>query len=88
MTTHDNDSKFEYQLLGRLQMDCEYYLGNGNRATKHLWAGNETEQIEKMKQIYEALPEKPQWITLEKICEYETAMIGEPTAAPQRRPKP
>jgi hypothetical protein len=88
MTTADNNSKFEYQLLGRLQMDCEYYLGHGNRATKHLWAGNELEQIEKMKELYAGLPEKPEWITLEKISEYEAAMVGEPEATPPRRLKP
>lgn len=75
MTTTDNTAKFEYQLLGRLQQDCEYYLGNGNRAKKHLWAGDEAEQIAKMKEIYESLPEKPEWISLEKIAEYEAAML-------------
>ncbi|MBC8737052.1 hypothetical protein F6X40_09545 [Paraburkholderia sp. UCT31] len=75
MATTDNDALFNYQLLGRLQQDCEYYLGHGNRAKKHLWAGDEAEQIAKMKEIYEGLPEKPEWITLEKISQYEAAMI-------------
>jgi hypothetical protein len=75
MATTDNDALFNYQLLGRLQQDCEYYLGHGNRAKKHLWAGDEAEQIAKMKEIYEGLPEKPEWITLEKISEYEAAMV-------------
>jgi hypothetical protein len=75
MATTDNDALFNYQLLGRLQQDCEYYLGHGNRAKKHLWADDEAEQIAKMKEIYEGLPEKPEWITLEKIAEYEAAMI-------------
>lgn len=75
MTTTHNTAQFEYQLLARLQQDCEYYLGFGNRAKKHLWAGDEAEQIAKMKAIYESLPEKPEWITLEKIAEYEAAML-------------
>lgn len=75
MSTTDNVNTFNYQLLGRLQMDCEYYLGHGNRTVKHLWADTEAEQIAKMKEIYEALPEKPEWITLEKIAEYEAAMV-------------
>ena len=25
------DSKYKYMLLGRMQSDCEYYLGFGNR---------------------------------------------------------
>lgn len=75
MATNDSDALFNYQFLGRLQMDCEYYLGHGNRAVKHLWADTEAEQIAKMKEIYALLPEKPDWLTLEKIAEYEAAMV-------------
>lgn len=28
-----------------------------------------------MKEIYEGLPEKPEWITLEKIAQYEAEML-------------
>ena len=34
------DMIFRYQLLGRLQADCEYYLNYGNRNIRRLWAGN------------------------------------------------
>lgn len=78
MTTADNTARFDYQLLSRLQQDCEYYLGFGHRAKKHLWAGDEAEQIAKMKEIYEALPEKPEWLTLERIADYEAAMLSTP----------
>lgn len=76
MRTPEEDNKFNYQLLGRLQQDCEYYLGHGNRAKKHLWADDEVEQIAKMKEIYAALPEKPEWLTLERIEQYEVAMTS------------
>lgn len=76
MATTEKDEKFDYQLLSRLQQDCEYYLGHGNRAKKHLWAGDEAEQIAKMKEIYEGLSEKPEWLTLEQIAQYEAAMIS------------
>lgn len=66
---------FNYQLLARLQMDCEYYLGAGARNKKHLWALDEAEQIQEMKKLYEALPEKPEWITLADIEKYEAAMV-------------
>jgi len=71
----DEQDKFNYQLLSRLQQDCEYYLGHGNRAKKHLWAGDEVEQIRKMKDVYALLPEKPEWITLERIEQYESEMV-------------
>lgn len=32
-----HDLKFRYMLLGRLQADCEYYLGFGNRNPNRLW---------------------------------------------------
>lgn len=68
--------KFNYMLLGRLQQDCEYYLGNGNRAKKHLWAGDESEQIRKMRELYATVAQKPEWISLEDIQRYEAAMVG------------
>lgn len=46
------DYTFEYQMLDRLKSDCKYYLLNGNRNKKCLWAGDEKKQIEKMKQLY------------------------------------
>lgn len=73
--TNDRDT-FNYQLLSRLQQDCEYYLGCGARNKKHLWALDETEQIQKMKELYAALPEKPEWITLADIEKYEATMLG------------
>ena len=42
------DMVFRYQLLGRLQTDCEYYLNYGNRNIKRLWAGNVNLQIKLM----------------------------------------
>lgn len=67
----ENPWAFEYQLLGRLQQDCEYYLGAGSRNKKHLWALDEVLQIQKMKELYEGLPVKPEWITLDEINAYE-----------------
>ena len=46
-TTPEQDSD-DYRLLSRLKADCDYFLGAGGRAEKHLWAGNVREQIAKM----------------------------------------
>lgn len=71
------DSRFRYMLLSRLQSDCEYYLGFGNRNTKRLWAGNEKRQIDFMIKLYDSFSAdgKPQWLTMDKIKEYEKEMI-------------
>ena len=64
----------EYRLLGRLKADCDYFLGAGGRAEKHLWAGNVREQIAKMRELYAALPDEPEWLTMEDIDRYAQRM--------------
>ena len=68
------DFSYEYQLLDRLRTDCEYFLGEGQRNKKHLWAGSVYAQIAKMRELYDALPEKPEWLTAEAISDYEDRM--------------
>ena len=64
----------QYRLLNRLCADCEYFLGAGQRAEKHLWAGSVEAQIAKMRELYAQLPEKPDWISLETINAYAHRM--------------
>lgn len=66
--------EFKYQLLDRLKSDCEYFLKAGNRAEKHLWAGNVDDQIAKMKELWNSLEEKPEWLSMEDIENYEKEM--------------
>ena len=63
-----------YLILDRLRADCEYFLGAGNRAEKHLWAGSVYAQIVKMRELYNALPQKPEWLTKEMIDDYADRM--------------
>ena len=65
----------EYRLLSRLKSDCEYFLSTGARAEKHLWAGSVDEQIDKMRELYDLLPEKPEWLSKQDIDNYERQMI-------------
>jgi len=73
------NKKYNYMMLDRLRTDCEYYLGNGNRQKKHLWAGNEEEQIKEMKRLYNSFTdnEKPDWLKWNKILEYERLLKKE-----------
>lgn len=68
------DATFRYMMLDRLRMDCGYFLGNGNRNEKRLWAGNVEEQIQLMKDLYNSFEEKPEWISMEEIENYEKQM--------------
>ena len=63
-------------LLDRLRADCDYFLGAGGRSEKHLWAGNVHAQINKMRELYDALPEKPEWLTTEAIDRYAAQMAA------------
>ena len=72
--TAPRDYSFEYMLLDRLRMDCEYYLGAGQHNDKYLWAGNRHSQIAKMRELYEMIPDKPEWLTPEMINSYEARM--------------
>lgn len=67
---------YQYQMLGRLKADCDYYLGYGNRYEGHLWAGSVEEQISEMKDRWNKLEEKPEWLTMEMIDEYERRMAN------------
>lgn len=79
LAEHGNyDFSNEYRLLDRLRGDCEYYLGAGQRAEKHLWAGSVEKQIAKMRELYSQLTEKPEWLTEHDINLYEQQMAGTP----------
>lgn len=69
-----SDVSFMYSLLDRLRTDCEYFLSWGNRSENHLWAKSVSEQIAEMRKLYEALPEKPEWLSEEDIDSYEERM--------------
>jgi hypothetical protein len=70
------DNEFNYKMLSRLSSDNDYYLGNGNRSEKHLWAGNVDAQIKEMKRLWNNLPKdaKPDWLTMQDILSYEKKM--------------
>ena len=70
------DHSGDYVLLDRLRADCDYFLGAGGRSEKHLWAGNVHTQIKKMRELYDALPEKPEWLTAEAIDRYAAQMAA------------
>lgn len=74
---NNTNLEYNYMLLDRLKQDCEYFLGNGNGNAEHsLWAKDIDEQIAKMKELYNSFTdeEKPEWITMEDINNYEKEM--------------
>lgn len=72
-----HDDRFRYMLLNRMQTDCDYYLGYGNRCDGRLWARNEKKQIDYMKAIWNSFSDdkKPKWLTYDQILDYEAQMV-------------
>lgn len=80
----EEPSTYDYQLLERLKSDCDYYLGacvdfgmDMTAAQKNLWAGNIEAQVSKMRELYDKLPEKPDWLTMQDIDRYEHDMLAQ-----------
>ena len=73
----ENPHRFRYMMLDMLRGCCDYYLGHGNRSLKYLFGDDVTSHIEKMKQLWNELPHdaKPEWLTWERILEYEENML-------------
>jgi hypothetical protein len=69
-----DSQKFQYMMLGRLQTDCDYFLGNGQRSVNNLWGETVEEHIAEMKKIWNELEVKPEWLTMEQIEDYERQM--------------
>lgn len=67
--------KFEYMMLDRMRSDCDYFLGHGNRSLKRITNNNVVDHIAEMKRLYCLLPLKPNWLTMERIKQYEFDMI-------------
>ena len=70
----NRDDGFRYRLLSRMQTDVKYYLGNGNRHEKDLWAGNAKDHIIIMDALMSSLPEKPEWLSTEMLIDYADKM--------------
>jgi hypothetical protein len=67
--------EFNYMLLSRLQSDCEYFLGAGAGSVRNLWASTIEEHISKMKELWNLVPEKPEWLSFEEILDFEKEML-------------
>lgn len=70
-----NENTTNYMMLGRLQRDCNFYLGFGMRNADYaLYCKDEKEQINEMLKIYNELPLKPLWLKVADILQYAEQM--------------
>ena len=64
--SNNQDHRFGYMLLGRLVEDCKYYLDHKG-TEKDLWSGGVEQQIYNMKELYDTVPVKPEWLTDQQL---------------------
>lgn len=72
-----HDDEYRYRMLSRMKMDCEYYLGNGNRHAQYLWMTMDPQgHIDVMRALWDSFDEdqKPEWLTREQIDQYAEQM--------------
>lgn len=75
MATTYYRQQHNYMMLDRLRCDCEYYLNYGGRDADHaLYYHNEQRHIDAMRQFWNELEVKPEWLTMEQINEYASKM--------------
>lgn len=64
----------------------QYVLCDPVDSQRVLWAGNVERQIAKMRELYNHVPEKPEWLAKEDIDAFEETMVGlrDKTLDPER----
>lgn len=71
----------QYQRLGQLVRDCEYFLGAGAcHSQKYLYGGNPERHAAEMLRVYKSLNKKPTWLCEKDIALFKRAMLSENTS--------
>lgn len=66
------DLSFRYSFLSRLQSDCKYYLGNGNRYEGVLYYHDKIIHLQVMCDLYFSFKkeDRPEWLTTKELSSY------------------
>lgn len=68
-----SDDTFRYMMLDRLRSDSWYYIKTSHHL-KSLYFHDTKKHVDAMKAIWNSLPVKPEWLTMEDITEIEDKM--------------
>lgn len=71
----EKNQELYYMMLGRMECDCKFYLGEGGRDAKYsLYMQSEKAQILRMLYLYNRISLKPVWIDMKTILWYADQM--------------
>ena len=70
----EESDTFKYQMLSRLQSDCEYAIKT-DHSLHNLWGKTVAAHIAYMRKLYNELSVKPEWITPADIDSYEKELL-------------
>lgn len=67
----------DYMMLGRLQHDCEYFLGYGFGNEGILYYKSVEKHCDEMEKLWNSFAdnEKPEWLSINEIMEYRSKML-------------
>ncbi len=73
-TPEANPQQHTYMMLDMLRSRVEYFLGYGKGHLKHLSGESIDYHINEMKDMWNSLKDKPDWLTMEQISMYDQRM--------------
>ena len=80
----NGSDEFKYMMLSRMQSDCKYAIDND--ANNQLWVKNDPKtHCALMRELFDAVPETPDWITIDDIDSYESQMLKESKISRHKR---
>lgn len=73
-TPEENPQEHTYMMLDMMRSKVDYFLGYGKGHLRHLSGESIDYHINEMKDMWNSLKEKPEWLTMEQIDEYAQRM--------------
>lgn len=73
-TPEDNPQRHTYAMLAMMRSKVEYFLGWGKGHLRHLSGESVDQHIKEMKDYWNSLKEKPDWLTMDQIDDYAERM--------------
>lgn len=72
----ESPQKFDYMMLSKLQVDCDTHLNTANAYRRRISDDDKQYVIDEMKDLWNGLLEKPEWLTWDQILAYEKRILG------------